>query len=134
MANETWAQAQADETLKRQLSTDTADGVESDFQALAAAGSAQTDAGQITVASNGLVVVSAADGTKGVILPKPTRNGYVVHIKNNVNAVLKVYPATGGIVNALSANAAISQAALTAASYRYSLSADAWYTFPLLPS
>lgn len=97
--------------------------------AVAAAGSAQGDAGALTGEIN---VVSAADATKGVILPTAVA-GMVIYVKNNVNAVLKVYPATGGAINAIAANGALSQAALTNAIY-IATSATQWFSLPLLPS
>ena len=72
-----------------------------------AAGSAQTDATLVTAAH--VIVTSAAAGT-GVRLPA-AEPGAEVTVKNlGANAVL-VYPATGGAINALSANAGFSVAA-----------------------
>jgi hypothetical protein len=98
---------------------------------IAATGSAQGDAATLTGQFN---LVTGADATKGVILPTATP-GMTVEVKNSdaANAILKVYPATGGTINALSANAAISLAAKVPAIFR-ALSATAWYTIPLLPS
>jgi predicted RecA/RadA family phage recombinase len=96
---------------------------------VAATGSTQADAAQL---QEGFNLVSASDGTKGVILPAAAP-GIVVHIKNNVNAVLKVYPATADAINALSANASLNMAALTAA-ILISYDGTTWYTTPLLPS
>ena len=103
-----------------------------DVQALAALGADQAGAGAVTATSPGFVVVSAADGTKGVRLPAAAA-GMKYTIKNNVNAVLKVYPATSDAINALTANDSISMAALTCADFT---TADAvtWFTTPLLPS
>lgn len=99
------------------------------YETVAAAGSTQGDA---TAMSADFVLVSAADATKGVILPAPVA-GRVLMLKNNANAVLKVYPATGGAINALSANGAISLAALVGAVFVAS-STTQWFTIPLLPS
>lgn len=99
------------------------------YETVAAAGSAQGDA---TSMSADFVVVTGADATKGVILPTPVA-GRVLMLKNNAAAVLKVYPATGGAINALSANAAISLASLVGAVFVAS-SATQWFTIPLLPS
>lgn len=103
-------------------------------QALAAAGSTQATAGAITVTSLGLVTVSAADDTKGVILPTPDQAGYVVLIKSTVsNKILKVYPHKGAAINALSADGAISLASgPTVAAFAWD--GTTWYTLPLLPS
>lgn len=97
---------------------------------VAAAGSVQGDAAALVERFN---VVSAADGTKGVILPTPY-DGMEVPVKNNVNAVLKVYPTTGKAINALAANAAISMAALSSATFRYRAADSIWYTDPTVPS
>lgn len=96
---------------------------------VAAAGSAQGDA---TAIASDNVVVTAGDGTKGVVLPTAVP-GQKIFLKNNAAAVLKVYPATGGAINALSANAAISMASLTSAVF-FADSTTQWFTIPLLPS
>lgn len=71
---------------------------------VAAAGSAQNDAAALTA---GINTVSAADGTKGVILPG-AKAGLVVEVYNeHATNGLKVYPATGDDINDGSANAAI---------------------------
>lgn len=96
----------------------------------AAAGSNQGDATAIT--AEGFCLVSAADATKGVKLPAAAA-GTQVTIKNNANAVLKVYPNTDDAINALSANASLSMAAYTCATFR-AYDGTTWYTEPLLPS
>ena len=103
-------------------------------QTVAAAGSVQGDAGAITVSSPGLAFVTGADATKGVVLPAAVA-GYDIVVKNDdaANAILKVYPASGDIINALGANNAISMAAKTSALF-VALDATTWYTVPLLPS
>jgi predicted RecA/RadA family phage recombinase len=98
---------------------------------VAAAGSVQGDAAAIP-AGKTFILATGADATKGVILPALGAGQYVV-IKNVDNAVLKVYPASGGTINVLSANAAISMAARTIATFIGS-SATQVYTSPLLPS
>ena len=71
---------------------------------IAAAGSAQGDATAVTA---GINTVSAADATKGVILPA-AKAGLVVEVYNeHATNGLKVYPATGDDINDGSANAAI---------------------------
>lgn len=71
---------------------------------VAAAGSAQGDAAALTA---GINTVSAADGTKGVILPA-AKAGLVVQVYNeHATNGLKVYPATGDDINDGSADAAI---------------------------
>lgn len=98
--------------------------------AVTAAGSAQGDAAKL---SNGLNVVTGADGTKGVVLPTAVP-GMQVHVKGVTAGVLKVYPATGGTINALSANAAISLASGAIPAIFVASSATQWYTIPLVPS
>jgi hypothetical protein len=102
-------------------------------ETLAATGSTQTDAAQIVSASGALVTVTAADATKGVRLPPITDVGQEYVVKNVDNAVLKVYGSTGGVINTLSANAAISMAARTVATFT-AVNSTTWYTLPLLPS
>lgn len=98
---------------------------------VAAAGSAQGDAAAITT---GFTLVSAADGTKGVVLPAAAA-GLQAIVKNidAANAVLKVYPATGDGINAIAVNSAISMAAKTSAMF-VAYDATTWYTVPLVPS
>ncbi len=71
---------------------------------VAAAGSAQGDAAALAIGFN---TVTAADGTKGVILPTAVA-GKQVRVYNSVATNgLKIYPATGGSINGGTANAAI---------------------------
>lgn len=79
---------------------------------VAAAGSTQGDAAQLAYGVNN---VTAADGTKGVLLP-PASPGKVVHVYNSVATNgLKIYPATGETINGGSANAAITSEGKTLA-------------------
>ena len=91
-------------------------------QTLAAAGSAQGDAGTIT---GQLVFVTGADATKGVRLPKVT-NGKFIIVVNTANAVLKIYPASGEKIQGGTANANISLAAYSVFLCGYKASGD-WY-------
>ena len=91
-------------------------------QTLAAAGSAQGDAGTIT---GQLVFVTDADATKGVILPTVT-NGKFIIVVNTANAVLKIYPASGEKIQGGTANANISLAAYSVFLCGYKASGD-WY-------
>lgn len=98
--------------------------------AVTAAGSTIADAAQLGYATN---VVTGADGTKGVILPVAIP-GQRVHIKGVTAGVLKVYPQSGSVINALSASAAYS---LTTGAMPITLvanSATQWYTEPLVAS
>lgn len=98
--------------------------------AVTAAGSAQGDAAQLI---EGFNVVTGADGTKGVILPTAVAGGEVI-VKGVTAGVLKIYPATGGTINALSANAAISLASGAIPVILVASSATQWYTIPLVAS
>lgn len=91
-------------------------------QTLAAAGSAQGDAGTIT---GQLVFVTGADATKGVILPTVT-NGKFIIVVNTANAVLKIYPASGEKIQGGTADANISLAAYSVFLCGYKASGD-WY-------
>lgn len=81
----------------------------------------------------GFVLVSAADATKGVVLSSSTVAGDVYIIKNNAAAILKVYPVTGGTINAGAASAALSVPASTSLILVAYTSAAA-YSIPLVPS
>ena len=97
--------------------------------AVAATGSTQGDAAAL---SEGLNVVSAADGTKGVVLPTAVA-GMTVIVKNTAAAALKIYPATGWAINAGAANAAYSITNLTS-TLLVASSATQWYSVPLVAS
>lgn len=99
------------------------------YATVAAAGSTQADAAALAA---DFVVVTAADAAKGVKLPAATV-GLRIKVKNNANAVLKVYPATGAAINAVAANGALEMAANTTAEF-WASSATQWFTHPLLPS
>lgn len=73
--------------------------------AVAAAGSTQANAAALTLGA--LNVVSAADGTKGVVLPVGAA-GDVVRVYSSVATNgLKIYPPSGGDINDGTADAAI---------------------------
>jgi predicted RecA/RadA family phage recombinase len=98
-------------------------------KAVAATGSTAADAAQLI---EGLNVVSAADATKGVLLPAATPGAEVV-VKNTVAAVLKIWPATGDQVNAVAVDGAFSIAASTSV-LLIAYDTTTWYSVPLLPS
>jgi predicted RecA/RadA family phage recombinase len=98
--------------------------------AVTAAGSIISDAAAL---ANGLNIVTGADGTKGVILPVAVA-GMQVYIKGVTAGVLKVWPQSGGTINALSASAAISLASGAVPAIFVASSTTQWYTIPLLPS
>jgi predicted RecA/RadA family phage recombinase len=100
-------------------------------QTVAATGTNQATAAQL---GEGFNFVTAADGTKGVLLPVGVA-GMTVEVKNDdvANAVLKVYPAGAAQINALGASAAISMALKTSVVFKC-YSPTQWYTIPLVPS
>ena len=98
--------------------------------AVTAAGSTAADAAQL---SQGLNVVTGADGTKGVILPVAVP-GMQVIVKGVTAGVLKVYPKTSSTINALSASAAISLASGAIPVTFVASTATQWYTLPLVAS
>jgi len=97
--------------------------------AVAAAGANQGNAAAL---AEGLNVVSAADGTKGVRLPTAVA-GAVVIVKNTAAGALLIYPATGGAINAVAANGSYSITNLTSTMLVAS-SATQWYSVPLVAS
>lgn len=96
---------------------------------VAATGSTQGDAAALTAEIN---KITASDATKGVVLPTAVA-GMKIIVVNTVAAILKVYGATGAAINGGSANAALSQAASTAAMY-VAYDSTNWYTVPKTPS
>jgi hypothetical protein len=96
---------------------------------VAAAGTTAANAGVLTT---GFTLVSAADATKGVVLPAAAA-GKVVIIKNSAAAVLKIWPATGDGINAIAVDSAFSIAA-TVSVILVAYDATTWYSVPLLPS
>ena len=79
--------------------------------ATAVPAAAGTNAATATAITADVNLVTAADGTKGVILPVGVA-GMAIRVVNTVTpALLKVYPDTGGNINALGANVAFDLAA-----------------------
>ena len=97
---------------------------------VAATGTDASNAAQLVLGFN---LVTAADGTKGVILPVAV-TGMQVYVKGVTAGVLKVYPQSGSVINALSASAAISLASGATPAIFVASSTTQWYTIPLLPS
>lgn len=85
------------------------------------------------VPNDGLVWVTAANAVKGVVLPAASSGSVTIKNDDTANAVLLVYPPTGAQINALGANAAISMAAKTSATFTF-YSATQIFTTPLVPS
>jgi hypothetical protein len=104
-------------------------GVRLPVAAVTAVGSIQTDAAAL---SEGLNVVADANGTKGVRLPTAVA-GMVVIVKNTAAGALKIYPATGGAINAVAADGAYSITNLTS-TLLVASSATQWYSVPLVAS
>lgn len=96
---------------------------------VAATGTNQATAAAVAA---GFTLVSAADGTVGVKLPTAVA-GTVVVLKNNVNAVLKVWPFVGDAVNAIAVDSNYVLAGLTSV-YLVAYDATTWYSVPLLAS
>jgi predicted RecA/RadA family phage recombinase len=95
-----------------------------------AAGSVIGDAAQL---SQGINIVTGANGTVGVILPVAVP-GMQVIVKGVTAGVLKVWPKSGSTINALSPSAAMSLASGAIPATFVASSATQWYTLPLLPS
>jgi hypothetical protein len=99
---------------------------------IAAAGTNQATA---TLVTSGVQKVTAADGTKGVILPAlgAADIGSVAFLLNASGLTLKVYPATGGTINEGSANDNVVQEEESLGFYLLT-AADTWYagSLPLI--
>ncbi len=91
---------------------------------IAAAGTNQAT-GTAVAAAN--VAVTGADGTKGVRLQIPSTDDVVRIINTDASNALKIYPALGGQINALGANAAYTLAAAQEG-YFVARSPTQWYT------
>jgi hypothetical protein len=93
-----------------------------DVGTVAAAGSSQSDAAAI---NNRVTYVTAADGTKGVVLPACAAGlRFDVYSTVATNG-LKIYPATGDDINDGTANAAVTIEGKTLASF-IGVDADTW--------
>ena len=97
----------------------------------AAAGSTRADATALTASFSW---VTAADATKGVVLPAPTA-GRVIAIKNDdtANAILKVYAPGSAQINGVAGSTAFSMAAKTACFFVAYDTTD-WFSIPLAAS
>lgn len=98
--------------------------------AIAGAGTVQGDAAAL---GEGINVGTGANGTVGWRLPTAVA-GAIVIFKGTTAGVAKIYPATGGAINALAADAAISLASGAIPAIFVAISATQWYTIPLVPS
>lgn len=97
----------------------------------AAAGSTRANATALTASFSW---VTAADATKGVVLPAPTA-GRVIAIKNDdtANAILKVYAPDSAKINGVAGSTAFSMAAKTACFFVAYDTTD-WFSIPLVAS
>jgi hypothetical protein len=76
----------------------------------AAAGSTTADSGVLPANTANVYLTSGADGTKGVRIHADDKiQGRKIYVANGVsNAILKVYPPSGGTINGAAADAAVS--------------------------
>ena len=97
----------------------------------AAAGSTRADATSMTASFNW---VTAADATKGVVIPAPTA-GRIIIVKNDdtANAILKVYAPGSANINGVAGSTAFSMAAKTACLFVAYDTTD-WFSVPLVAS
>lgn len=116
--------ALASELVAAHLPPNTASFIGGVASALAPAGSTQGDAASV---GSSLVVVTGADGTKGVILPSAQPGDSVTVYTATATNALKVYPPSGAAINAASANAAYSLTAQTAKQF-VCMTATQWVT------
>lgn len=102
---------------------------------VAAAGTNQATAAALLPGFNFVTGAAGSGANPSVILPAGALPGTMVLVKNSdaANAILPVYPPTGGTINALSANSALNMAVKTSC-ILVALNATTWYSIPLLPS
>ncbi len=98
---------------------------------VAAAGTDASNGGALV---EGFNLVTAADATKGVVLPTAVA-GMDIIVKNedSANAVLKIWPATSDQINAVAVDGSFDIAAKTSVRL-IAYDATNWYSLPLLPS
>ena len=96
---------------------------------VAAAGSTQANAAAV---SDGFTLVSGADGTKGVVLPAAIA-GRTVILKNNAGSTLKVWPASGDGINAITVDSNFTITNLSACML-VAYDSTTWYSIPLVAS
>lgn len=91
---------------------------------VAAGNASQANATALTGAIN-IVSTAVAGVTDSVRLPVPGFIGQQLVVVNDDDGTLKVYPATGGVINAAAANAVFNMATLTSAVF-VAVSATRW--------
>lgn len=100
----------------------------------AAAGGNIATANAITTVYPAFILVTGADGTKGVQLPVAVAGAsYVIKNSESANAILKVYPQANSQINEATANTALSMAANSCAEF-YAYNTTAWYSLSRTPS
>lgn len=104
--------AYASELVGTGFSPGQASGVGGQYNAVAAAGSTQSDAAPLTASMS---VVSGADGTKGVILKGQV--GDEVWVFNNSGSTLKVYPTSGAAIAVVGTGVGTADAAFSQLTY-----------------
>ncbi len=82
-------------------------GNEMGFSTVAAAGTGQNNGGALV---EGFNTGTGANGTKVVVLPLTTQNGFEVQGYNNSSSNLPIYPQSAGTINNGTANAAVTVA------------------------
>lgn len=106
--------AYAKEIMGGGLSAGQAQAIGGQYNGIVALGSAQSDAAPLT---SSLSVVTAADGTKGVILPAG-QVGDAVTIFNNSASTLKVYPPSGAAIAVVGTGVGSANSAHSALTYK----------------
>ncbi len=96
------------------------------------ASTTQTQAGG-TLLNHQVNAVAAANAADAVTLPASSPGMVVTVLLTTASNTCKVFPNVGDTINALTANGAITMAALTRAEF-YCVVAGQWWTLPLLPS
>ncbi len=120
--------ATAKELLSAGLPPLTALGINGNVQTIALAGSTQTDA---TAMGSGCA--QATSGSGGCRLPSGASVGDSIEFFNVSGNTASVYPPTSEIINALSANSAISIATAKSCIFK-KVTSTTWRTIPLVPS
>jgi hypothetical protein len=94
---------------------------------IAADGSSRSDATAVT-ADKDIVYVSAADATKGIVLPTGAAGliGCVLHIVNTANAVLKVYSVGSDTINGVAGATGVAVPAKDSLIVTY-VATNTWY-------
>ncbi len=99
---------------------------------LTGAGTTQSDAAVIVSGSGSMLLISGA-ANSGVVLPPIVNIGQEIVIRNNGANTVKVYPAVGSTINALSANASLDYATAKG-SILTAITATQWASTPVVPS